>query len=213
MTLPRPPTPIPGLGSDHRAAIIVSEMQRGIVDPTMSQLPGLAEHVASRSVTDRIDRLVRTARELDVLVIWSLIVPRADRIGTGRNSPLMSLLHRWSFTTGTDEVALTPGLTVDDRDVVITRVHGLTPFHGTDLDPILRAEGIETVILTGVSTDVALTGGALEAVNRGYRVVLPTDCTAGSSAESHARRIEEFFPLMGTVTTSDEVLRALRGQL
>lgn len=200
---------VPEVAPERRTAVIVSEMQCGIVDPELSRLPGLASHVASRHVIERIDRLVRTARDAGVLVVWSLIAPRPDRVGTGRNSPLSSLLHRWPFTVGTESAALAPGLTIDDRDVVIARVTGLTPFHGTDLDSILRVERVETVILTGVSTDVALTGGALEAVNRGYQVVLPVDCTAGSSEERHSSRIDEFFTLMGTVTTSDAILQTL----
>jgi len=210
MTLSEANRSVPGLEPGRRAALIVSEMQRGLVEPGRALLPGLADQVATRDVVRHIDRLVGAAREHGVLVVWSLIAPRADRVGTGRNSPLLSLLQRWTFSVGTDAVALTAGLTPDDQDIVISRVHGLTPFHGTDLDPILRAEGIETVILTGVSTDVALTGAALEAVNRGYQVVLPADCTAGSSEESHSRRLDEFFPLMGAVTSSDAIIRALQ---
>jgi nicotinamidase-related amidase len=109
---------------------------------------------------------------------------------------------------GTETAALAGPLALDPRDIVIARTHGLTPFHGTDLDPILRSLGVTTVILNGVSTDVALTGGAIEAVNRGYQVVLPTDCTAGSSPEAHRRRIDEFFVLMGAVSDSAAVSAA-----
>jgi nicotinamidase-related amidase len=200
--------PVRGLEPGCRPAVIVSELQRGIVDPVLSDLPGLAEQVVSRQVPERIDRLVDAARRHDVPVLWSLIEPRADRVGTSRNSPLSSMVARGNLVAGTETVAVAGGLEMHPQDVVVTRVHGLTPFHGTDLDPILRALGVTTVVLTGVSTDVALTGGAIEAVNRGYQVVLPADCTAGSSADAHARRLTEFFSLMGAVTDGDTVAAA-----
>jgi nicotinamidase-related amidase len=174
----------------------------------MTDLPGLADHVTSRQVPDRIERLAGIARQYGVPVVWSLIEPRADRVGTSRNSPLSSMVARGNLVAGTETVEIAGGLTVQPEDVVISRVHGLTPFHGTDLDPILRAMRVTTVVLAGVSTNVALTGGAIEAVNRGYQVVLPADCTAGSSPESHTRHLDEFFALMGAVTDGDTVAAA-----
>ncbi|CAN5354146.1 hypothetical protein BH09ACT12_BH09ACT12_17220 [soil metagenome] len=174
----------------------------------MTDLPGLADHVTSRHVPARIGRLADVARRYDIPVVWSLIEPRADRIGTSRNSPLSSMVARGSLVAGTETVEIADGLTMQSQDVVISRVHGLTPFHGTDLDPILRALRVTTVVLAGVSTNVALTGGAIEAVNRGYQVVLPADCTAGSSPEAHARHLDEFFSLMGAVTDGDTVAAA-----
>lgn len=199
---------IRGLESGRRPAVVVSETQRGIVDPEFTDLPGLAENVASRQVLERIGELVSAAREHGVPVLWSLIEPRSDRVGTTRNSPLSAMVARSNLVAGTRTTELAGDLEVDPRDVVITRKHGLTPFHGTDLDPILRALDVTTVVLAGVSTDVALTGGAIEAVNRGYQVVVPADCTAGSSEEAHSRHLADFFALMGAVTDSAAVTAA-----
>ena len=59
------------------------------------------------------------------------------------------------------------------------RAHGMAPFTGTTLDATLRGYGIDTVVLSGVSTNIALFGAAIEAVGLGYSVVLAEDCTAG----------------------------------
>ena len=75
--------------------------------------------------------------------------------------------------------AILPELGPDPRDAVAPRDHGLTIFHETGLDAELRAAGIRTVVLTGVSVNIAITGAAIEAVNRGYTVVIPSDCVAG----------------------------------
>ena len=102
-----------------------------------------------------------------------------------------------------------PGLTPADGDFVMQRRHGVTAFQGTELDSILRNLGVETVILTGVSTNLALTGMSVEAVNRGFNVVLPEDCTAGASPETHAFMIQQFFPLVATVTDRESVTTVL----
>ncbi|MCU1538333.1 MAG: hypothetical protein JWP82_2684 [Humibacillus sp.] len=197
---------IRGLGPGERCALLVSEMQRGIVDAALTDLPGLADHVAVRDVVGRIAGLAHAARRHGVPVVWCTIEPRADRVGTASNSLLSALIVKGSLVAGTESVALADGLDVDARDVVIARVHGLTMFHGTELDAVLRSLGVTTVVLTGVSTDVALSGAAIEAVNHGYRVVLPADCAAGSSPEAFERRLEELFPLLGTVTDSATVV-------
>jgi nicotinamidase-related amidase len=204
-------TELRGLGRDARPALLVSEMQRGIVDPALTTLPGLADQVASRDVVGRIARLAEACRARAVPVVWCTIEPRADRVGTTATSLLSALVVKGSLVAGTPTAELVDGLGVDESDVVVSRVHGLTMFHGTELEPILRALGVTTVVLAGVSTDVALTGAAIEAVNRGFSVVLPADCAAGSSAAVFEQRLVDLFPLLTTVTDSASVISALGG--
>jgi nicotinamidase-related amidase len=92
---------------------------------------------------------------------------------------------------------------------VIRRQHGLSVFHGTELEPTLRALGIQTVILAGVSTNIAIPGSSLEAVNRGFTVVIPEDCTAGAWPEAHEFQVRHTLPLLATVTTSEAIRGAL----
>jgi nicotinamidase-related amidase len=87
----------------------------------------------------------------------------------------------------------------------VQRRHGLSSFHGTELEPILRALGTTTVILAGVSTNIAIPGTTLEAVNRGFTVVIPEDCTSGAWAEAHEFQVKNTLPLLATITTSAEV--------
>src|SRR5690606_26223753 len=74
---------------------------------------------------------------------------------------------------------LTPG----PDDVVIRREQGLTGFLGTGLDMYLRNTGVDTVILTGISLNIAVLGTAIEAMNLGYWVVVPRDCVASDPPE------------------------------
>src|SRR3546814_13470763 len=90
-------------------------------------------------------------------------------------------------------------------------MHGMAAFTGTELDAILRGLDIDTVVLVGVSTNVALPGTATEAVGLGYAVVLVEDCTAGATEESHLFQVTEHLRLLATVADSDSVKAVLPG--
>ena len=72
-------------------------------------------------------------------------------------------------------------------DLVLTRPHGLDPMAGTDLDPVLRNLGVTTIVVTGVSVNVAVTNLVMDAVNLGYQVVLPRDAVARHPARLRRR--------------------------
>jgi ureidoacrylate peracid hydrolase len=96
----------------------------------------------------------------------------------------------------------------DDERVV--GKHRYDAFYGTDLDLILRARSINTLLLTGVATNVCVETTAREAFVRGYRLVMVADCLAGTSANEHEatlRTMERYFAAV--VTTSGAVAEAL----
>ena len=134
-------------------------------------------------------------------------------MGTEATSLLLaSLVKKKLVVSGQKEAEIHPDLTPQEGDVVLNRVHGLTPFHGTELEWVLRAEGVTTVIVTGVSTNIGVPGACLEATNRAFTAVVPEDCIAGSSTEIHDFQVTHTLPLLATVTTSDEVASVLRNR-
>jgi nicotinamidase-related amidase len=76
---------------------------------------------------------------------------------------------------------------------------------GTDLDPILRNLGITTVVVAGVSVNVAITNLVMDAVNLGYQVVLPRDAVCGLPADYADAVIDNTLRLLATVTTVDDL--------
>ena len=67
------------------------------------------------------------------------------------------------------------------------------------------------MVLSGVSTNIALPGACTEAVALGYSVVLAEDCTAGATAETHQMQITQHLPLLATVTDAESVIASLKG--
>ena len=112
---------------------------------------------------------------------------------------------------GSPQQAVVSALTPIDTDHVLVRYHGLTPFHGTELDQLLRNLGVRTVIATGVSVNIGIPGLTLEAVNAGYQVVLPRDAVAGTPDAHVASMFEHTLGLLATVTTTEAVVTAWVG--
>jgi nicotinamidase-related amidase len=107
---------------------------------------------------------------------------------------------------GTPEVDVVPDLGPEPEDLVLTRTHGLDPMAGTDLDPVLRNLGVTTIVVTGVSVNVAVTNLVMDAVNRGYAVVLPRDAVCGIPQDYADAVIDHTLALLATVTTTDDLL-------
>ena len=134
---------IRGLDQGQPAALVVNECQNGMVDPAHGGNTGLAAEAARRGVVERIAGLARACRAAGVLVVHTTMVPRPDGVGTTANSLLLgSLVKKGAVVAGSPAAQIHPLLTPDTRDVVIPRMHGLSPFHGTELEPVLRSRGV-----------------------------------------------------------------------
>ncbi|MDV7352749.1 cysteine hydrolase [Rhodococcus oxybenzonivorans] len=194
-------------------ALVISECQRGILHPGLSVSSGLAEEVAARGIVGRTAALAREFRNRGLPVVHCIIEHRADQAGMLPNSYLGAMaLRTRSLTVGTPDVEIPSELGPEPGDIVSSRATGVTAFYGTDLDAMLRLQGVRTVVLAGVSTNVALPGLATEAVNRGYHVVLAEDCTAGTSAQAHAAMLENLIGALARITPSEDIAARLPRQ-
>lgn len=186
-------------------AVVTSEVQNGVVGAD-SVLPVLAD--AARPVLPAIGRLAKAARAAGVQVVHGTVYRRADGRGANRNARLFGGVQRASaqLLPGTDAVDVVPEIGVEPDDLVLPRTHGLDPMAGTDLDPILRNLGVTTVVVAGVSVNVAITNLVMDAVNRGYQVVLPRDAVCGLPQDYADAVIDNTLSLLATLTTVDELV-------
>jgi nicotinamidase-related amidase len=153
-------------------AVLVIECQVGVLGED-SPVADLARSVREGTLVPTLARFLGAARVAGARVYHCTVEPGAHE--TLANSPLGARTRGRAGVAG----GILPELGPDPRDAVAARNHGLTIFHETGLDELLRGAGIRTVVLTGVSVNIAITGAAIEAVNRGFTVVIPSDCVAG----------------------------------
>ncbi|MFD5569187.1 cysteine hydrolase [Streptomyces cadmiisoli] len=191
--------------------LLTVECQQGVVGPD-SALPELARQVRSSGALANVARLVAAAHDSGVQVIHAIAERRPDGRGAGRNARLFRAAERLPVQqlSGTTAVRVAPPIEVTEQDFVVRRLHGLSPIQGTDVDPLLRNLGCRTLIVTGVSANVAIPNAVFDAVNRGYTAVVPTDAIAGVPADYTPVMIRHTLALVATLATTEEVLGCLR---
>jgi nicotinamidase-related amidase len=198
------------LVGDDRAAVLTMEIQRGVVGD-LSSFPELAAAAKHAGVITNTARLLAAARKAGVPVVHCTAGFRSDRRGSATNSPLISAMLRRPehLVEGTPAVEIVPELGPAPDDLVSHRRHGVSPFAGTSLDPMLRALGVSTVVATGVSLNLGILGLAIEAVNLGYRVVVVTDAVCGVPADYAEAVTRHTLALVALLATTDEVVAAI----
>lgn len=202
--------PAPSLASlvdPATTAVVTSEVQNGVVGER-SALPELA--AAAAPMIERLAVLCDAARTAGARVVHATASRRADGAGSNQNARLFLAVRKSpvALLPGSFESEVVPQLGPEADDLVLGRYHGLNPMAGTDLDPILRNLGVTTLIVTGVSVNVAITNLVMDAVNHGYQVVLPRDGVCGLPAAYADAVIDNTLSLLATVTTVDDLVAA-----
>lgn len=169
----------------NRCAVVNMECQEGLLGPS-PVIAGLAESARQVGLVDNVASILAAGRRVGVRTYYCTDERRSDGFGRNRNL----FVHR--RMSGTDAATgeffgghgpVVAPIAPSPDDVVIRREQGLTGFLGTGLDMYLRNTGVDTVILTGVSLNIAVLGTAIEAMNLGYWVVVPRDCVASDPPE------------------------------
>ena len=191
--------------------LLTGECQQGVVGPD-SALPELAREARSSGALANVARLVAAAHESGVQVIHAIAERRPDGRGASRNARLFRAAERLPVQqlSGTTAVRVAAEVEVADEDFVVRRLHGLSPIQGTDVDALLRNLGCRTLIVTGVSANVAIPNAVFDAVNRGYTAVVAADAIAGVPSDYTPAMIRNTLALVATVATTDEVLACFK---
>jgi len=202
---------IKGLEPGRRAALIISELQRGVVEPDHSPFPELCEQVHARNIIPKTAALAAAFRAAGLPVVHAHVALSPDFGDLPLTSTIMAMAKkRGRITVGSVDAQSVAGLEPQPQDVLDSRGFSLIGLHGTDLDARLRNMGVQTLVFTGVSTNVAISGMAMCASDLGYQSVIAEDCIAGSSAEAHAFIVKNFLPLYSTLAGSQQIVEALK---
>ncbi|MFI0509769.1 cysteine hydrolase [Streptomyces sp. WSLK1-5] len=197
---------------DPEATVLLTvECQQGVVGPE-SALPELARAARTSGALANIARLVAAAHAGGVQVIHAIAERRPDGRGANRNARLFGAAERLPVQqlSGTTAVRVAAPIEVSEEDFVVRRLHGLSPIQGTEVDALLRNLGCRTLVVTGVSANVAVPNAVFDAVNRGYHAVVVTDAVAGVPSDYTPAMIRHTLALVATLATTDEMLACLK---
>jgi nicotinamidase-related amidase len=192
----------------ERAAVLTMEIQRGVVGD-LAVIKALADTIAEDGLPARLGGLLAGARRAGVPVVHCRAAFRKDRAGSFKNVPMVNAMLKDPeyLVLGSPEAEVMPELGPEESDLDSVRLHGMSPFYGTNLDPTLRSVGASTVIATGASLNVGIQGMVIEAINRGYDVVVVSDCVARYPPEYGQQVLKNTLARITTMATSEELLK------
>lgn len=191
-----------------QSALLIMECQEGIIGEG-AKLGALAQAVTRHGTVGQIARVLAAARRAQVPVFHCLMARRPDGAGATMNCRLFAVGRKGGapLLVGSPQQAPVGPLTPADGEWIVNRYHGVTPFHGTELDALLRNQGVRTVVATGVSVNIGILGIAMDAVNNGYQVVIPREAVTGTPDAYVDAVLEHTLGLLATIAGVADVER------
>ena len=193
--------------SPSRTALLNIDMQNCFVEGYPVSAPG------GPALLTRINELAHACRAAGVLVVHARHVLRPD----GSNAGLLAEIPPVAagmINQGSPSADFHSGLVIDEADVVLEKPR-FGAFHGTDLELLRRSKGIDSVIVSGISTNVCCETTAREAAVRDFRVIFLSDGTATfgigdlSAEDIQNASCTTIGFVFGQVASVDDVLAAL----
>lgn len=209
-----------GIPAD-KAAVVLIEPQNDFLSPGGTMYAFIKDELARRHVIDNLVSLLAGARERGVKVMYVPFHPfergfpelkPGGPAYTGLRGLEIEMPADWgtgAWLKGTPGPEIIPQLTPKPGDIVVEGKTTLDAFHSTALDYLLRANQVEYVAFTGFHTNWCVESSARSAYDKGYRVIVVSDCT-GTDTEEEQQYAETFiFPKIGQVATAAEFLAAI----
>ncbi len=181
-------------------ALLVMDMQSGILDMLGDK---------KEAIVAQASKLLDAARKASVRVIYVVVGFRPGYPEVSpRNASFSSVRESGRFAAGSAGTEIHAALAPRADEVVVTK-HRVSAFAGTDLEMILRANGIETLVLAGISTSGVVTSTVRHAADADYRIVIVEDGCADGDPEVHRVLLEKVLARQAKVVTVADVTTAL----
>jgi nicotinamidase-related amidase len=194
-------------------AVVTIDMHRGHLDPEVATMPLPAEAAARVTAANKV--LIDGARRLGLPVVH--VVTSYHDVSEIASNPW------WKQVAGTDatrsnvlahQLPGSPGLEVmpgllDPADVVVFNKKRYDAFVATELDYVLRARGITTVLLTGVNTNSCVLATTVSANAKDYAPVVVEDCVDTMDRSLHEAALNLIRQAFGWTATAGEILDTL----
>lgn len=181
----------------ERMAIIVIDMLNDFVTGDLQ-----CERAAK--IIPNIKKLVEAARKHDVPVIYS---------NDAHYLQDAEVVHKWGkhAIKGTKGAEVIPELKPTKKDYVVEK-RTYSGFYETGLDPLLRSlyngEGVKTVVLCGLHTNICVRHTAADAFFRGYKIIVAKDCVEAFTQEDHEQGLKYLeYVYNAKILTADEIIR------
>ncbi|HKD70150.1 MAG TPA: isochorismatase family cysteine hydrolase [Candidatus Binataceae bacterium] len=182
-----------------RSAVLIMDYQAAVVEGFATDQDGLLKRAA---------QVLGSARAGGLKIIYIVVNFRPGYPEVSpRNVNFNAVRQSGRFITeaGTE---VHPAVAPQPGDITVIK-HRVGGFPGTDLDMILRANDIETLVMFGIATSGVVLSTLRHAADSDYRLIVLKDCCSDRDAEVHRVLVEKIFPRQAKVITAAEFLSAL----
>ncbi len=161
---------------NRESALILVEFQKQWTEPGLYHFL-IRRQLQSRDVVQKTLRLVRESRDLGTRIVHvPLVIDPQNKRGL-----LAHLTFGQVFTLGSRKSELTSG-TYEEGDLVVKGRYAFDAFVGSNLEDLLRGNGIQTLFFAGFTTDQCVAKTLGTALRKGFEAYLISDCTATMSS-------------------------------
>ena len=190
-------------------AMIVVDMQNGFLDDEGSMVKTGMDITELKKTVAPVCRLVEACHSVDIPIIFTRMVQRADYKDAGLRLERRPILKEvGSLVAGTWDMELDPRMVVKPEDYILDK-NRYSAFYNTNLEVILRGLAVDTLIICGVTTEICVESTVRDAYFRDYKVLVPEDAVAAMDVARHQGTLLTIQYGFGTVTRTAEVIDSL----
>jgi len=190
-----------GAGLGERPALVVVDMSVGFTDPESPLACDLEE------VVDAVGLLLAAARRAGVPVLYTTVA--YDEEGRGRAAAFIEKVPALlTLEAGSRWVEIDPRIAPEPGEPVLRKLHA-SAFFETELAGLLAASGCDSLIVAGASTSGCVRATAVDALQHGYRTVVPREAVGDRNADAHEANLYDIDAKYGDVVPLAETLAQL----
>ena len=194
-----------------KTALLVVDMQNYFMaDGQLGCCP------VARDIVPNVNSLAGALRDAGGHVVWIQNATPQESLKSWANLHAMysdenRATRIESLTTGSDGYALWGALDVKPQDLHVEKTRYSAFIRGaSDIEAQLRDRGVDTLIITGVATNVCCESTARDAMMLGFRTMMVADANAAPSDAEHSAALTGFMLFFGDVQFSEEVIEKLK---
>ena len=188
-------------GFGRRPALLVIDINLGFTDPASPLVCDLEDVVAS------IRRLLDETRRAELPVVYTTVsYDEGDRrTAAAFIDKIPALL---TLEAGSRWVEIDPRIAPQPGETVLNKLFA-SAFYGTALTSLLAAAGCDSVIVTGASTSGCVRATVVDAIQHGYRPVVPREAVGDRNPAAHDANLYDIDAKYGDVVSTDDVVTHL----
>jgi maleamate amidohydrolase len=188
-------------GFGEKPALVVVDVNRGFTDPASPLVCDLDDCVAA------IGRLLEAFRAAGLPVVFTTVV--YDDFGKQAAAVFIEKVPALLvLEPGSPWVEIDPRIRPVEGEPVLFK-HFASAFFGTTLASVLASAGADTVVVTGASTSGCVRATALDAMQHGYRVVVPREAVGDRNEAAHEANLYDLDTKYADVVSVEDVLTEL----